>query len=329
MMIIALAAAAASAQPQPLRTFADWTVGCDNGHACTAVVLLPEEDAWERDDYFQLTIKRDAAPDAVPMIDWDNDLGDTPGTLLVDNRVIARGVRRGMPLTPAMISALRRGHTASLRTDSAQTLNASLAGLTASLLMIDDRQGRVGTTSGLIRPGRRLMSGGGPALPVIVRPAPSTAAPRTVTVDEARRIIGPDNATCEDSSPPIGIESYRLDATHSLALISHPCGNGAFNYFATAMIIDNAGRATPARFETDPGMGGEAGSEPGNVVVNARYDADQAILNAYAKGRGVGDCGTLSDYVWDGTRFALSRLLQMGECRGRINYIEVWRTVVR
>ena len=329
MLMIALAAAAATAQPQPLRTFTDWTVGCDNGRACTAVMLLPEEYAWNRDEYLLLTIKRGGAPGAPVVIDWDNDLGDAPVTLLVDNRVVARGVHRGMALTPAMISALRRGNMATLRIGANQTLPASLVGLTASLLLMDEQQGRLGTTTALVRRGNRPLIGTGPALPQIVRPAMSTAAPRTLSVDEARRIIGPDYAVCEESSPPVAVESYRLDAEHSLALIFHPCGNGAYNYFATAMIVDNQGRATPAPFEIDPGMGGEAGAPPGNILVNARYDAEQRVLNAYAKGRGVGDCGTLSDFVWDGTRFALSSLLRMDECRGRINYIEVWRTNVR
>ncbi len=55
--LIALAATARSPQPGELKTFKDWTVGCDNGRACQAVGLLPENDVEEA----IITVRRGAA----------------------------------------------------------------------------------------------------------------------------------------------------------------------------------------------------------------------------------------------------------------------------
>lgn len=327
LMVLALAAATVATQhsPQPLRTFGDWTMGCDNGHACTAMSLIPDDWEPEWDDYFQVTLKRDAERPAAVRINWDNETnGDL--TLLVDGRVIATRVTQDMALTSAMTDAMLRGRTLTLRNGDGTTVQASLAGITASLLAIDDVQGRVRTPTAMVRRGRMLMQAAVPALPVIVRPATAEVPPRTLSVAAASALIGEDNAVCDYAPPLAEPEAHRLDPTHSLVLISHPCGNGAYNYFTSAVIVDETGAARPALFEIDPGMGDD---EPGNVIVNVGYDPAGRTITAYAKGRGIGDCSTISDFAWDGTRFALSAQFRMDECRGRRDQIQVWRTIVR
>jgi hypothetical protein len=328
MLMIALAAAAATAQPQPLRTFTDWTVGCDNGGACTAMALQPVDWDGDPDTWLNLTLKRSGGRDAPVRISWDNDLS-TRMTLLVDGRTIASGVTSDMSLTDAAVQALRQGRQVSMRAANGATISASLAGLSATLLAMDAAQGRVGTTSALVRPGRRPMMAVAPALPVITRPAAPARPPRTIDPASAAAIIGPDYAQCDDTAPPIEPVAHRLDNGHSMVMIHHPCGNGGYNYFSTVMIVDEQGRATAAPFEVDPGFGGEEGQPPGNMVVNVSYDEASRTLTSYVKGRGIGDCGSISDFVWDGHRFALSAQLLMSECRGRVDYIPVWSAIVR
>lgn len=328
MLTIALAAAAATAQPQPLRSFADWIIGCDNGGRCTAEALQPVDWDGDPDTRFNLTLIRDAGASAPVRIDWDNDIANSI-TLLVDGRVVAANVTRNMALPAAAVQALRQGRQATLRTVNGARLSASLAGLSATLLAMDDAQGRVGTSSALVRPGTRAMTAAVPVLPLIVRPAASSAAPRTLTAERAAAFIADDLANCGDERPPVDVLAHRLDAGHSLVMIPQMCSNGAYNYFTTIMIVDEQGRVSPARFEMDPGMGGEIGDPPGNVAVNVTYDEATRVLTTYAKGRGIGDCGTISDFVWDGSRFAVSQRFEMSECRGRINYIPVWRATVR
>jgi hypothetical protein len=69
--LLALAAAAAAPQPGELKTFKDWTVGCDNVRACHAVALMPEQGNWDK----RLTMSLRRGPDAqaLPEISFDTD----------------------------------------------------------------------------------------------------------------------------------------------------------------------------------------------------------------------------------------------------------------
>jgi hypothetical protein len=142
-----------------------------------------------------------------------------------------------------------------------------------------------------------------------------------LTVAEATRLIGEDSATC-DYGDKVKPEAYRLDATHSLVLVPHPCGNGAYNYFTSVYIIDEAGKVRPAQFDLSPGMG-EA-NDPAPDLTNGDWDPKTRTLDSYEKGRGLGDCGGTEKYVWDGSRFRLIEATMMGECRGSTDFIRVW-----
>ena len=111
-------------------------------------------------------------------------------------------------------------------------------------------------------------------------------------------------------------------------LVGHPCGNGAYNMFASAFIVDEAGKAARARFDYDAGMGSGA-EEPIAELVNADWDARRRLLTTYAKGRGLGDCGSARAFAWDGTLFRLAEEARMDECGGSIDFIPTWRAQVR
>ena len=62
-----------------------------------------------------------------------------------------------------------------------------------------------------------------------------------------------------------------------------------------------------------------SGSDPAwadNATINGQYDPKTRTLSAFAKGRGIGDCGTLQTWAWTGDRFALTEERSMGECAG-------------
>jgi len=309
-----------------LKTFGDWTIGCDNGLACQANALVPE--ASNRDGYLLLLIDRGGDPGSAARLIVP--LGDQPPAdpmLRVDGKPFARltpGPDRTIatiPLDRARAATLANGRTVTLASASNPSIDsASLTGLAAALLYMDDRQHRVGTTSALVRPGAGTTTPP-PALPIIATPVPATAPPRTLTVSAATKLIGPDNAFCDYAIGPVEPEAHRLDATHSLALVSHPCGNGAYNLFSSAFIVDEQGRATPARFDAPPGIAEEDNGD----IINGDWDAKAHRLTTYGKGRGIGDCGTTQSFAWDGTGFRLADQSAMGECRGSIDYIPVWR----
>ena len=319
--MLTLLAAAALAAPQPgvLRTFGDWTVGCDNGLACQAVALVPQ--AADRDAYLLLVLQRGSAA-ARPQLGFALNDSVAPGkryALAVDGRVAARGVARGrapenaadvtLPLTPPMLAAMRNGRRIAL---AGTPVSASLTGLAATLLYMDDRQRRPA-----------------PPLPIVTRPAPGTKAPRTVIRARALAALPADARDCDTPTVDLKPEAHRLDATRSLVLIAHPCGNGAYNFFSTALLVDERGVPAPARFDAAPTMGASTvGELAGGSLVNADWDAATRTLGIYAKGRGIGDCGVTQRYAWDGARFRLVEQAEMSECRGSTDYITTWRARV-
>ena len=328
MLAIVLAVAAAQPQPGELRTFNDWTVGCDNGRACRAVALVPE--AEDRDRYLLVVIDRAAAPNAarVLSISSGRELPATPLTLRVDGKPVGRVTRDvALPFNRALASALANGRRVSVTAGTGAPLaSASLAGAAAAFLYMDEQQHRLGTVGALRRTGARADAAvpAPPKLPRIVQPAASARPPRLLAPALAAKLIGPDNAACEYAQGKVEPRGFRLDARHSLALVLHPCGNGAYNIFSSAFVVDETGRATPARFDATPGMS----ERDGHVLVNADWEPGTRRLSEFAKARGLGDCGGHSDYAWDGARFRLVRQESMGECRGSIDYITTWRAQV-
>ena len=71
--------------------------------------------------------------------------------------------------------------------------------------------------------------------------------------------------------------------------------------------------------ETDPGY--EV------IAVNPIFDAKTMTISTVGKGRGLGDCGTSEDWVWDGKTFRLALLKMMGQCRAVPLYD--WPTLYR
>ncbi|GGB29675.1 hypothetical protein GCM10011380_19040 [Sphingomonas metalli] len=323
-------AAAAPAGPKPggVKTFTDWTVGCDNGAACQAVALVPESGS--PDDYLMLVLNRDAGGAAARLSVPAPAAGSY--RLTVNGRAIGTVSAKGddggtLALTRSMLDALAEGDRATLVDARGKSrAAASLKGLAAAMLYMDDRQGLVGTRSALRRPGNRVARAAAPALPVIVSPPASKARPRTIGVAVATRLIGRDNARCDYANGPVAPKAHRLDARHSLVVVDHPCGNGAYNLFSSLFVVDEAGKPSPARFDSTPGMGVD-GTED-NVVVNGDWDPRERRLGSFAKGRGIGDCGDMQSFAWDGARFRLVEETVMGECRGSMDYIPVWRARV-
>jgi hypothetical protein len=326
-VILALFLAAVAPQPGELRTFADWTVGCDNGRACQAVALLPEDGS----DGATLTIARGPEANAMPVI-WVTvrvEGAQSPATLVIDGRSFPLALDRQsetLRVRDGLAAARLLGQATSILAvgpGGDGRIPVSARGSAAALLYMDEQQRRLGTTSALVRRGPEARVPPPPALPVVTIPAVPKRAPRTVPDARVRQLLGRDATECEYAQKMF-VEEARLDARHSLVLASHPCGNGAYNLSYSAFIIDERGRAAPARFDdARPGVDGF------DTLVNAGWDEGARRLGTFAKGRGLDDCGVGQDYAWDGRMFRLVEQNQMGECRGSTDYITTWRAEVR
>lgn len=338
MILLALAAAAPTTGPHPadLMTFKDWIVGCDNTRACQANVLAPEGS----DDSLMVTISRGGNPGDKATMDVPLPDKATPGArfaIKVDGKPIAtvdadKGGAASLVLTRQIVAAMLGGSRLEIAGPGASAdSRASLAGLAAALLYIDDQQRRVGTVGALKATGAKPDAGvpAPPVAPAIIVPPLSAKPPRTIGVAQATKLIGEDSAVCDYASRKVEPRAYRLDAGHSLVLVDHPCGNGAYNYFTSVYVLDDIGPPRPAQFDWAPGMGeGPPGPGTGDLT-NGDWDPKTRQLSSYEKGRGLGDCGSSESYAWDGRRFRLVEQSAMGECRGSIDYIRVWKADVR
>ncbi len=327
-ILLALAAAAGAPQPGELKTFKDWTVGCDNGLACQAVGLLPEDQV----EGATITVQRDADANALPKITITSEakatalaIDDAPSSFKLAARDGFFEIPAGQAL--AFTVPLAKARRIALIDAKGSTLaTISLAGASAALRYIDDKQRRSGTTTALVAKGPLRVVPKPPALPAVTMPPASAALPAKFRATDVRKYNGDDG--CGVSVGAYKPEAYRLDVSHTLLMVPAVCGNGAYNYFTTPLILPNQGTpASVAKFDAPSGMGEPGNSDPS--LVNASYDAKSRRLSTYAKGRGIGDCGVTQKFVWDGSRFRLVEQAEMGECRGSVDYIRTWRAVVR
>lgn len=312
------------ARPKPgvLKTFGDWAVGCDNAATCTMASLSPEAGDFQT---FTLRLTRQPGPAGGLTIAID---------AAQDDKVIARAAVIGTqrfalsPIrdTAALATAMAGGAAIDVRDAGGLAIGRlSLTGAAAALRYIDAVQGRAGGVTAIVARGARP-AGTVPAAPVppviVAPPTRGTAARPTSAQIRVMRKAG----QCDIAMLPAdmaGPETAALGDGRTLVLL--PCSTGAYNLSSAVFVLDQ-GKIAPARFDAPSGFA-EAGAGVRSVV-NGGWDA--GTLSSYAKGRGIGDCGTAQRFVWDGRAFRLSEEARMEECRGNPDFIPVWRaTVVR
>lgn len=311
--VIAPAAAASTPKPGVLKTFRDWTVGCDNGLTCT-MIALGSEDAGARVPSVILT--RAAGPDGGWSASLSGEDGEQPG-IVVDGKTIPKTDAAGIA------AAIANGKTASAKGAAG---GVSLAGASAALRYIDAMQGRAGGVTATVAKGPAPASAVPPAppLPVVTALTPSGTAAKPTAAQVAEML---KRAQCEipaDSGINQTPETHAVGGGTTLVFV--PCSSGAYNLSAAVFAMKD-GRFAPARADVPTGFteGGEAGDVS---VVNGGFE--DGLVTSYAKGRGVGDCGVSQSLAWDGTRLRLVAQDEMGECRGSTDMIPTWRaTVVR
>lgn len=327
-------AAAASAAPvlqirSETKQFRDWSATCGNDGTCWAFGFAPEFAAgWVR-------ITLAPGPDAQPQIlfgYWPDSDAKGPGqiALTIDGRAFASTLSpEGEAEAPigeiganarAAIDAMAQGKVMTIRGASSQ--DVSLHGAAAALLWIDEKQGRLNTPTALIRRGDRPASTV-PVAPPLPTVTPAPAVDQTgfgdvnQTVPAALR-TRTEVGTClkESTMPAVSdmVMSARLDARTELWGV--PCGSGAYNVTHNWYLTGPDGRdPRPAILAGTAGPGADP-VMPDNSTVNGAYDPKTRTLSAFAKGRGIGDCGSAQTWAWTGDRFILTQESTMGECAG-------------
>lgn len=321
--------------PETTVTFRDWIAGCDNERNCAAAALAPVAgDAGP--GHLDIMIEQPLARHLDPVVTIAVPAGlnlASGAELLIDGAAIAlptaeagRFEVRGTPAR-ALVLALRSAHVAAIHDGSGKQLaRASLAGLTAALLRIDDQQGKVGTPRALARPGTRRSADHLPGFSVsLTRPARSERPPTVPDATALAKLRAGEACTTDINRPAAEPQMVRLDAESTLLIMPWRCGDGAYNHSADIMIVNGFGELRPATFDFDNGVTGDG---PGNLLVNAGWLDGERVLESHFLHRAVGDCGRVDRFIWDGKQFRLSEQRVMPECRGSMARITVWKVDV-
>jgi hypothetical protein len=344
------AAAAVPAMKSESKTFRDWYAVCDNGNLCAA--YSGGSTGW-------ILIQMDAGPAARPTVRvgmWPEG-GDelkTPISVVIDGKSYPTSVgpddtssaRLSGGDAHVVITQLAAGHAASLSSDG-QTVDIPVAGISASLLWFDERQGRLDTTTALIRKGTKPASAvpAAPDLPHIVAAPAVSQTGFTASLDPMNAADADNNAkpsAALEAVPAIkscregtafneylqkSVTASRLNATTELWGI--PCDSGAYNA-SYAYYLTGPGGTNP-RLVNFPGVNGPTtptGADGDNGwLVNPAYDPATRTLTAFAKGRGLGDCGVAQSWTWTGQAFVLNREQVMSDCWGMVS--DFWPTTFR
>jgi hypothetical protein len=229
----------------------------------------------------------------------------------------------------AMIGVLRSAGRLQLHAGDGKPLGTvSLRGASAALLYMDEKQRRTGTGTALVRPGSRppdLLSAP-PPLPVVLARPLSSARPLALAPAAMAALRKKHGCTIDEVGGPDEAETAALARDETLLLLA--CGSGAYNVSYVPFILHRGGggvRAELAAFDAQQDWWAEEGKP---ILINAGWDKEKGLLGSFSKGRGLGDCGTMAEYAWDGSVFRLVEQAEMAECRGSTDYITTWRAQV-
>ncbi|HZZ88739.1 MAG TPA: DUF1176 domain-containing protein [Caulobacteraceae bacterium] len=329
-LVIGLAASlavATGAHAAGIKQVKDWIGVCANTGACTAVGFGAEEDATGA----YLMIERSAGPaaqpkatlvfdaaEATPAADWILTIDDHPVAGL--GSVHANGSEAGAraELTgraaAALIAALRAGDQLAFAPPGKDGGDVSLAGSAAVLLWIDDQQGRVGTVTALARPGPKPAASVPPAIPPpLIAPAP--AVDQKGVPGHAPRSMIKGIGDCDLDPAVKDPDDIVARLASGLLLWGPQCTMGAYNE-GNVFFLGNERGGSLRRVDFPEPPGASAKSD--DLLINAEFDPKTQSMSMRDKARGIGDCGELTTWVWDGGAFRVTRELSMPACRGML-----------
>lgn len=325
-----------------MRSFADMVVGCDNTGACVVAGVPAGQDAG-----MALLIRREAGEPAQVQLSLLAPDGLRPAALYLDDKTLPdagawRASEDGQGLTySGDVSAWLQAATNArwLRLGKGNQHRASLAGLKAALLFVDDRQDRVGTPGAWVDKGADARS----IRPAATAPLLSSAAPvpaldaaqaRALTawvrkqaqplLAKAAQAMGVDACEAAMDEGPVD-QAYALGQTDALAAIR--CLGGAYQDSYLMLRVDRAMRAMPVLLDLPASPVRAEGAEAASGWLSDPSFAD-GVLSSINKGRGLGDCGEASQWRFDGKQFNLAWNARLDRCGGvtQAGWPVLWRT---
>lgn len=292
----------------------DWELACDNTGTCRAAgygatmgevsVLLTRNAGAAQHVIAVATFaqtERDIPPDAAVNLFIDDrdhgplDVADESHFRFDDTQ------------TAALIQALEHNGKIELALNG-ERKTLSDAGSSAVFLKMDEFQRRLGTADALLRQGDagddNILSAA-PAPEIIAAPVVHDAATAPLPAKQRQKLL-PQlvpllNSHCDDwqnADIPASerqLTAIPLDKNHTL--IQALCWRAAYNDGYAMWVVDKG-------FMTPPQL----------VTTDASSYAD-GVLTFFNKGRGIADCISGEERVWDGKTFVQSLKYTTGDCR--------------
>lgn len=339
-LLVALAAGGANAAEQvPLYSnLKDWLVACDNTRQCTAISTAAESEA-EATPIWSLRITREAGPDGLLHVGVFS-YNEARGQPLLDGKPLQVKLQPGQ-LTEgsvpemysiagadaeALIAELRNGQRLLLPTEEGEAVT-SLSGMSAALLLMDSVQGRLGTTTALLRKGNNPASSVPPAL--AAPPAPTWQAPKPLSDADSKRVLeAVREATRSDwekdmveAGLPEG-QAFALSDREALVILKTECGAYNCAYSLYQAPLDQPQQARKASIPEIPVF--EDLPPHGSV----EFDPASGDLSSFTLAMGMGGCGFTQRWRYDGKGFAPIHASMLGTCIGLDSayWPVLWRT---
>lgn len=329
--------ATAPASASDFKSFKDWYAACDNLRNCSAYGFNAEGyGAYlriERDGAanapIKITLSVDPAGAASYRVAFDPPLPGLPEGALPGEEGEGNDYRRtvlaeGAP-AQALIDSIRKAKSivvtlqpAAGKKLDAPTAKVSMSGAAAALLWIDDQQKRIDTVTAMVKRGEKPATAipAQPKAPVIVAAKPTTEKP---PAKQPAGLAAKGRALCGESDPKSKMEEmYALGGGQVLYEFSCPENSGAYNFQSVYMVgpANNPQAARALSFKWPVKVGDLEHDEPQNGLMNAGFNDETMTMTSFNKGRGIGDCGTEEEWVWDGKAFRLAQIRLMSECKG-------------
>ncbi|QTD94578.1 DUF1176 domain-containing protein [Burkholderia anthina] len=307
-------------------TYKSWLVACDNGLTCEAKGFADGGETGADLRFIRaagphgaiearLNVVTDASIDLADLrVDGAPlRLDESAWSVNIDHANNIATLSTTQPeAVAAFVSRLRNGTKLQVASDASTYI--PLDGMVAALLRIDDRQGRVGSVTALIRKGPAPASQATPAPPLpVVRTRKIVSQ---LSKQEEKSLIArtkriQDASRCEqNASRYLEEAAYALDARQALVLL--PCIMGAYQGSSDVFIVPRVGGGTPEPIKLrDP-----AGGVMDSLLTEPGFDPATGTLSTAAKGRGLADCGFRAEWIWDGHAFQISAASRQTTCGG-------------
>jgi hypothetical protein len=344
IFLFLMATGTAQAAAPSYDSYGSWLVACDNILTCEAKGFVQDNDDVTStlpdnapvNGALDLRIIRAAGPGGVIQARLSAGFAFGLADLRVDGRPL--------PLDRSAWTLTTRDGASTLFTERPEAVSAFVAqlrdgamlrvaggivplnGLSAALLHMDDRQGRVGGVTALIRTGPKSASAVPPA--PLLPPAPPAHRSIVLADRERNRLMAwtekaqaqfikkqgcdrPDRET--DSLLETG--AYGLDKNTAVVLVG--CSMAAYQGTSLVFVVPRtgSGQPEPAGLPSPVLIKGDTGDE-GAVVTSPDFDVATGTLTGFYKGIGLAYCGDSHEWRWDGHHFVLTGMTFQLGCGG-------------